>query len=76
MGSKVHVVLKMFKVVTHQVSDDTILLSQLVLQILIVTLQGMELLLEGLNSTKLFGLYDHCIVCAVHPILSLSSCQL
>ena len=41
MGGKVHVILEMLKVVTYQVGNDLILLSQLVLQILIVTLQGM-----------------------------------
>ena len=71
MGSQPHVVLEVFEVVTHQIGNDVILLSQLILQILITTLQGMELLLEGLDLTKLFGLHDHHIVCMVHPIFGL-----
>ena len=73
MGGQTHVVLKVFKVVTHEVCDDAILLLQLVLQLLVTTLQGKELLLEGLNSSKLLGLHDHCIVRAVHPVFSLIS---
>ena len=71
-----HVVLKMVEVVTHEVRDDTILVLQLVLQILITTLQGSELLLEGLNPSKLLSLYDHRIICTFnqpltgHPPLS------
>ena len=71
MHSQVHVVLEVLEVVTHQVGDDMVLLYQLVLQVLNMTLRGMELLLKGLNPTKLLGLHDHCIVCAVHPILGL-----
>ena len=69
--SQVHVVLEVLEVVTHQVGNDMILLRQLVLQILIVTLQGMELLLKGLNPAKLFSLHDYCIVYMAHPIFSL-----
>ena len=73
MGSQTHVVLEVFKVVTHEVGDGMILFLQFVLQYLVATLQGKELLLEGLNTSKLFGLHDHRIVYAVHPIFSLSS---
>ena len=41
-----------------------------------MTLQGMELLLEGLNPTKLLGLHDHRVVHVAHPVFSLSKCQL
>ena len=73
MGGEPHVVLKVIKVVTHQLSDDAILLDQFMLQILDMTLSRVELLLQGLNTAKLFCLHDHCIVHKVHPILSLSS---
>ena len=66
------IILKVLEVVTHQVGNDVVLLGQLVLQFLIVTLQGMELLLEDLDPAKLFSLHDHRIVCTAHPILSLS----
>ena len=63
-----HGVLKVLEVVTHQVGNDTILFHQLVLQLLIMTLQGKELLLEGLDPAKLFGLHDHHVVSVVHPV--------
>ena len=66
-----HIVLKVFEVGTHEVCDDAILFLQLALQFLITTLQGKELLLEGLNLSKLFGLHNHHIVHVVHPIFSL-----
>ena len=56
MGSQTHVVLKVFEVITHKLSNDTILLLYLLLE-------GVELLLQGLNSTELFSLHDHRIVC-------------
>ena len=62
MGGQVHVVLKVFEVVTNQLSDDLILLLHLLLE-------GAELLLQGLNTTKLFGLHDHRIVRAVHRVI-------
>ena len=42
VGSQMHVVLKVFKVVTHEVCDDAILLLKLVFQSLVSTLQGKE----------------------------------
>ena len=64
MGSQVHVVLKVFEVVTHELCDDSILFLDLLLE-------GAELLLQGLNTTKLFGLHDHHIVRAVHHVVQL-----
>ena len=58
-----HVVLEVFKVVTHEVCDDVILLFHLVPQLHVPTLQGKELLLESLNplisclSWQYSGLY-------------------
>ena len=70
MGSEAHVVLEVLEVVIHQVGDDAILLGQFVLQVLIMTLEVMELLLKSLNP-ELFSLHDHCIICVAHPVLSL-----
>ena len=64
VGGQVHVVLKMFKVVTHELCDDPILLHHFLLE-------GSELLLQGLDTTKLLGLHDHCIVRVVHCIVGL-----
>ena len=71
VDSEPHVVLKVIKVVTHQLSEDMVLLDQLMLQILDITFGRVELLLQGLNLAKLFSLHDHCIVCVVHSIFSL-----
>ena len=49
----------MFKVVTHKLCDDSILLLHL-------------LLLQGLDMTELFSLHDHRIVHAVHRVIMLS----
>ena len=77
MCGQVHVVLEVLEVVTHQVGDDVVLLCQLVLQILNSTLGGVELLLQGLDSSQLFGLHNHHIVHVVHSIFSLKEkCQL
>ena len=61
----------MVEVVTHQGGDDVVLFCQLVLQFLHMTLGGVELLLQGLNPSQLFGLHDHHIVHTVHSIFSL-----
>ena len=71
MHSEPHVVLEVFEIVTHQVGDDTVLLLQLVLQVLITTLKAMEPLLKSLDPAELFSLHDHYIVHVAHPILSL-----
>ena len=71
MGSQTHVVLKMFEVVTDQLSDDSVLLRRLCLQFHHLHPQRAELLLKGLDTTKLFGLHDHHIVRAVHCIIRL-----
>ena len=73
MGSKAHVVLEVFEVVTHQVSNYAVLLHKLVLQVLIMTLESMELLLESLDPFQQFSLHDHRIVHTVHPIFSLKN---
>ena len=69
VGGQAHVVLKMFKVVTHELCDDPILL-------LYLCLEGAELLLQDLDPTKLFGLHDHRIVCMVHYVVGLRRGQI
>ena len=64
MGGQTHVVLKVLEVVTHKLSDDSILLLDLLFE-------GAELLLQGLDATKLLSLHDHCVVRAVHRIFGL-----
>ena len=64
MGGQTHVVLKVLEVVTHKLSDDSILLLDLLFE-------GAELLLQGLDATKLLSLHDHCIVRVVHRVIRL-----
>ena len=66
VGSQAHVVLEMFEVVTHKLCDDSILLRHLLPE-------RVELLFQGLNTSKLFGLHDHRIVCTVHHIIRLEN---
>ena len=72
VGSELHIVLEVFKVVTHQLCNNAILFRQLVLQILDTTLSRVELLLQGLDPTQLFSLHDHHVVCVVYPVFSLT----
>ena len=71
MGSQAHVVLKMVKVVTYQLGNDLILFHHLLLQFCHLRPWRAELLLKGLNLTKLFGLHDHHIVRVMHRIIRL-----
>ena len=71
MGGQAHVVLKMLEVVTNQLGDDSILFCRLQLQFHHLRPRRAELLLQGLNTTQLFGLHDHRIVRMVHCIIRL-----
>ena len=71
MGGQAHVVLKMFEVVTDQLGDDPILLRRFHLQFRHLRPRRAELLLKGLDTTKLFGLHDHRVVCTVHRVVRL-----
>ena len=71
VGGQVHVVLKMVKVVTHELYDDPILFHHLLLQFYHFCPRRLELLLQGLDMTKLLGLHDHHIVHTVHHIIRL-----
>ena len=71
MGGQAHVVLKMFEVVTNQLGDDSILFRRLQLQFRHLRPRRAELLFQGLDMSKLFGLHDHCIVRMVHCVIRL-----
>ena len=61
----------MFKVVTHELCDDSILFCHLQLQFRHPHPRRLEFLLQGLDTSKLFSLHDHRIVRAVHRIIRL-----
>ena len=54
---------------TPSVGDDTVLFRHLLLHLDHLCPGRAELLLQGLNTTKLFGLHDHRIVRAVHHVV-------
>ena len=57
--------------VLYKLCDDTILFRRLLLQFYHLRLRRAELLLQGLDTTELFGLHDHCIVRVVHRVIRL-----
>ena len=57
--------------VTHELCDDLILFHHLLLQFCHLRPGRAELLLQGLDPTKLLDLHDHCIVRMVHCIVRL-----
>ena len=61
----------MVKVLINQLGDDVILFRHLLLHFYHLRPRRLELLLQGLNLTKLLGLHDHRIVRVVHHIIGL-----
>ena len=65
MSSQLHVVLEMFKIVTNQLGDDTILFCNLIYK-------DLDLIPKVLNLSKLGHLDNHDVVGTTHPFHGLS----
>ena len=67
-----HVVLKVVEVVTHELCDDPILFRHLLLYFHHLRPQRLELLLKGLDPTKLLSLHHHHVIQVMHRVVGLN----
>ena len=71
MSGQAYVVLEVVEIVTDQLGDDPVLFHHLLLQVRYFAPGRAELLLQGLDPTKLLGLHDQHVVRTVHSVLGL-----